>query len=368
MPRRMAYFDYTHPALQPQAWTVTASTIGGLLLVVSALLFVYILARGAQGPTPRRRPSPSARRCTCRRAHAGRAERLRAVGRDDDRPHGRELRLPDRAARDAEGSVGAGHSDREPMMQRAAACTRGAIRWFRWSVVVARRADGRSRCWSASSWLPSVQGDFTRAGHLGEHLPRGGRARRMGRRDAHGQERAPGSTDVVLERSDGARGRQRRRRPRRDARAQNARMCHGAQGMSDAECAEPGRAVSRSRHQAAARLQERRPRERDHASARAEPVGPRHRRPRGLLRLAAEGAHGPGQTRRDHAPALVRVGDPLRNIAPCISCHGGIDHKLGAPWLEGMPKDYLVRSAEGLRVRRAAQRQPRRRCATWRGR
>lgn len=42
------------------------------------------------------------------------------------------------------------------------------------------------------------------------------------------------------------------------------------------------------------------------------------------------------------APALVRVGDPMRNIAPCIACHGGIDHKLGTPWLEGMPKDYLV--------------------------
>lgn len=41
-------------------------------------------------------------------------------------------------------------------------------------------------------------------------------------------------------------------------------------------------------------------------------------------------------------PALIRVGDPLRNIAPCISCHGGVDQKLGAPWLEGMPKQYLV--------------------------
>jgi cytochrome c553 len=39
---------------------------------------------------------------------------------------------------------------------------------------------------------------------------------------------------------------------------------------------------------------------------------------------------------------LVRVGDPLRNIAPCIACHGGTDHKLGAPWLEGMPRAYLV--------------------------
>jgi cytochrome c oxidase subunit I len=45
MPRRMAYYDYTHPALQPQAWTVVASTIGGLILVISAFLFIYILAR-----------------------------------------------------------------------------------------------------------------------------------------------------------------------------------------------------------------------------------------------------------------------------------------------------------------------------------
>ena len=41
-------------------------------------------------------------------------------------------------------------------------------------------------------------------------------------------------------------------------------------------------------------------------------------------------------------PSLVRTGAPLRNIAPCISCHGGVDQKLGAPWLEGMPKAYLV--------------------------
>ncbi|MEJ5991057.1 cbb3-type cytochrome c oxidase subunit I [Ramlibacter sp. PS3R-8] len=53
-PRRMAYFDYTHPALQPQALTVTISSIGGLLLVVSGLLFIWILAtarRGAPEPT-----------------------------------------------------------------------------------------------------------------------------------------------------------------------------------------------------------------------------------------------------------------------------------------------------------------------------
>jgi cytochrome c oxidase subunit 1 len=49
MPRRMAYYDYSNPALQSQAWTVTASTFGGLLLVISAILFVYVLVRARKG-------------------------------------------------------------------------------------------------------------------------------------------------------------------------------------------------------------------------------------------------------------------------------------------------------------------------------
>ena len=45
MPRRMAYYDYSDPALQPQAWTVVASAAGGMLLVASAFLLAYILLR-----------------------------------------------------------------------------------------------------------------------------------------------------------------------------------------------------------------------------------------------------------------------------------------------------------------------------------
>ncbi len=41
------------------------------------------------------------------------------------------------------------------------------------------------------------------------------------------------------------------------------------------------------------------------------------------------------------APALVRVGDPMRNIAPCVSCHGRGSGKVGAPALEGEPEAYL---------------------------
>jgi cytochrome c oxidase subunit 1 len=44
MPRRMAYFDYTNPALSPEAFPVTLSAIGGFMLLTSGLLFLFILA------------------------------------------------------------------------------------------------------------------------------------------------------------------------------------------------------------------------------------------------------------------------------------------------------------------------------------
>jgi cytochrome c oxidase subunit 1 len=46
MPRRMAYFDYTNPEIAPQAITVVLSAIGGLLLVISGILFLLVLLRG----------------------------------------------------------------------------------------------------------------------------------------------------------------------------------------------------------------------------------------------------------------------------------------------------------------------------------
>jgi cytochrome c553 len=53
----------------------------------------------------------------------------------------------------------------------------------------------------------------------------------------------------------------------------------------------------------------------------------------------------PVALRPDAAPAvsvpdIVSGGAPMRNIASCASCHGGIDHKAGSPWLEGMPAAY----------------------------
>ncbi len=55
-PRRMAYYDYSDPAIAPQAIWVTVSAIGGLILVVSGLLFIYILVKGQFGRVEEPRP------------------------------------------------------------------------------------------------------------------------------------------------------------------------------------------------------------------------------------------------------------------------------------------------------------------------
>ncbi len=50
MPRRMAFYDYTDPAIAPQAFSVILSTVGGAILVVSGLLFLLVLIRGHRAP------------------------------------------------------------------------------------------------------------------------------------------------------------------------------------------------------------------------------------------------------------------------------------------------------------------------------
>jgi cytochrome c553 len=49
----------------------------------------------------------------------------------------------------------------------------------------------------------------------------------------------------------------------------------------------------------------------------------------------------PPEPPRRPAPAIVISGAPMRGIAPCGSCHGNIDHKIGSPWLDGESIAYL---------------------------
>lgn len=65
-----------------------------------------------------------------------------------------------------------------------------------------------------------------------------------------------------------------------------------------------------------------------------------------MLDLAAYYAYLP-RVPADHSkqatppPRIVVNGAPMRGIAPCGSCHGGLENKAGSPWLEGQPAAYI---------------------------
>ena len=47
-------------------------------------------------------------------------------------------------------------------------------------------------------------------------------------------------------------------------------------------------------------------------------------------------------------PAIVVTGAPMRNIPPCGSCHGDIDNKAGSPWLGGQSAVYIKAQLEAF--------------------
>jgi cytochrome c oxidase subunit 1 len=49
MPRRMAFYDYSDPAVAAEAFSVILSAVGAVILVISGLLFLLVLARGQAG-------------------------------------------------------------------------------------------------------------------------------------------------------------------------------------------------------------------------------------------------------------------------------------------------------------------------------
>lgn len=48
-------------------------------------------------------------------------------------------------------------------------------------------------------------------------------------------------------------------------------------------------------------------------------------------------------------PPIVRWGAPMREVAPCGSCHGTIDRTLASPSLNGEPQAYLVQQLQAFR-------------------
>ena len=115
-------------------------------------------------------------------------------------------------------------------------------------------------------------------------------------------------------------------------------MCHGAQGLSEANspnlAGQYDQAIFKQLidFQTGAR-----------ASAVMEPL---------VHDLTADNAHElsayyaylprpPWANADKPAPTIVAQGAPMRGIAPCGACHGSVGHKPGAPWLEGEPVAYL---------------------------
>jgi cytochrome c553 len=49
----------------------------------------------------------------------------------------------------------------------------------------------------------------------------------------------------------------------------------------------------------------------------------------------------PGLLEQLKAPRIVQIGAPMRNIAPCASCHGESEQKTATPHLEGQSETYL---------------------------
>ena len=210
--------------------------------------------------------------------------------------------------------------------------------WFRWSMVSLVGIVAVSVL-VGFVWLPARHGDFAADGLWASICRAAGVPTNWGD-GAPQAKRNPRSTDVVLERSmtrDGANDAV----GRGATLALNCTMCHGAQGISASEspnlAGQYPEVVIKQLHDF---------RSGKRSSALMEAIS-QSLSDRNIDDLAAYFAYLPkartAPTTYDEAlPALVRTGAPLRNVAPCISCHGGVDQKLGAPWLEGMPKEYLV--------------------------
>lgn len=218
--------------------------------------------------------------------------------------------------------------------------------WFRWSVVSLIVLTLLSAL-VGFVWLPSVHGDFTAQG-LWASICRAAGVPSVWTNGTAPTASAPQATNVILERSMAHPGSS-DAVGRGATLALNCTMCHGAQGMSESNAPnlagqypevvmkqlhdyKTGKRSSSIMEALAAKLSD-----------------------RDIGDLSAYYAYLPKArtaptTYHESLPALVRVGAPMRNIAPCISCHGGVDQKLGAPWIEGMPKDYLVAQLRALRA------------------
>ncbi len=188
--------------------------------------------------------------------------------------------------------------------------------------------------------LPSVQADYTSQGLWASICRSAGVPGSWSSGDTNNSKADPLSTMVVLDRTMAHKGAD-DSVGRGATLALNCTMCHGAQGMSVANAPNlagqyPEVVVKQLRDYKSGN------RSSSVMEALAQRLADKDMGDLAAYYTSLPKARTVPTTYDENLPALVRVGAPLRNIAPCISCHGGVDQKFGAPWLEGMPKDYLV--------------------------
>ena len=213
-------------------------------------------------------------------------------------------------------------------------------RWFRWSVsslfilAIATLLVG-------FLWLPSVQSDFTAKG-LWDSICRAAGVPSEWSAPKDWPRASARTTNVVLTSAMARAGPGDRIGRGATIAIQLCSMCHGAQGMSE------GTSPNLAGQYPEVVIKQLQDYKRGDRSSAIMQTLARKLSDRDIVDIASyydslpRARATPVRVDEPGAPALVRVGDPLRNIVPCVACHGGIDHKLGAPWLEGMPKAYLL--------------------------
>jgi cytochrome c553 len=213
-------------------------------------------------------------------------------------------------------------------------------RWFRWSVLGLIGVT-MAILLVGFVWLPSVQGDFTAKG-MWDRICRAAGVPSEWSSTNTWPTASKGTTNVVLSSEMARSGTGDAVGRGATIAVQQCSMCHGAQGMSD------GNSPNLSGQYPEVVVKQLQDYKRgDRSSAFMQTIAQKLT-DRDIQDVAAyynslpKARAAPVRADEPDAPALVRVGDPLRNIVPCVACHGGTDHKIGAPWLEGMPKEYLL--------------------------
>src|SRR5688572_7115220 len=188
-------------------------------------------------------------------------------------------------------------------------------------------------------WLPSVHADFTAKG-LWDAICRAAGVPSAWS-DGSEVKAGPRTTEVVLTRAMARAGSTESIGRGGTLATQQCSMCHGARGLS---AANTPNLAGQYAEVIVKQLMDYRRGDRQSAAMRGLSVDLTDANIRDLAAYYASLPRPKNTpvTNMSTVPALVKVGDPMRNIAPCASCHGGIEQRLGTPWLEGMPKEYLV--------------------------